>query len=97
MTYNKYTHFLMYEDGEEYDTTYKAGDPGAIFRHLLLRSLRRQHYLDWFAASAATRASPAHAGAKFNPMATRRKIALWVIHRWWEADDVQENTPVTNC
>lgn len=26
MTYNKYTHFLMYEDGEEYDTTYKAGD-----------------------------------------------------------------------
>jgi hypothetical protein len=25
MTYNKYTNFLMYEDGEEYDTTYKAG------------------------------------------------------------------------
>ena len=25
MTYNKYTYFLMYEDGEEYDTAYKAG------------------------------------------------------------------------
>ena len=25
MTYNKYTHFLMYEEGEEYDATYKAG------------------------------------------------------------------------
>jgi hypothetical protein len=25
MTYNKYMHFLMYEEGEEYDTTYKAG------------------------------------------------------------------------
>jgi hypothetical protein len=25
MTYYKYTHFLMYEDGKEYDTTYEAG------------------------------------------------------------------------
>ena len=25
MTYNKYTHFLMYEEGEEYDTAYKPG------------------------------------------------------------------------
>ena len=25
MTYCKYTHFLMFEDGLEYDTTYKAG------------------------------------------------------------------------
>ncbi len=25
MTYNKYTHFLMFEEGDEYDTTYKAG------------------------------------------------------------------------
>jgi hypothetical protein len=25
MTYNKYTHFLMYEDGEEYDTAFQAG------------------------------------------------------------------------
>ena len=25
VTYNKYTHFLMYEEGEEYDATYKAG------------------------------------------------------------------------
>ena len=25
MTYNKYTHFLMYEEGEEYDAAYTAG------------------------------------------------------------------------
>jgi len=25
VTYNKYTHFLMYEEGKEYDTPYEAG------------------------------------------------------------------------
>jgi len=25
MTYYKYSHFLMYEDGPEYETTYKTG------------------------------------------------------------------------
>ncbi|MFZ0836527.1 MAG: hypothetical protein WAM77_03650 [Xanthobacteraceae bacterium] len=25
MTYNKYTHFLIYQEGEEYDAAYTAG------------------------------------------------------------------------
>ncbi len=76
MTYNKYAHFLMYEDGEEYDTTYKAGAQAPFSGIYLLRSLRWQHYLDWFAASAPTGASPAHAVTRRDPMAARRKIAL---------------------
>jgi len=79
MTYNKYMHFLMYEEGEEYDTTYKAGTRAPFFRHLLLRSVRRQYYLDRFATSAVTGASSSHAGARLNPVASRHKIALWVI------------------
>ena len=54
MTYYKYSHFLMYEDGPEYEETYKGGYGSSVFRHLLLRSLRRKHHGSSLAAAAAT-------------------------------------------
>ena len=56
----------------------KPGNVGAIFRHLLLRSLRRQHYRASFATTAITGTSPPHAGTRSDPLAPSYKIALWL-------------------
>ena len=79
MTYCKYSYFLMHDDGPEYETTCRAGTAVPFFRHLLPRSLRRQHHFTSLTVAAVAGPSPSHAVAGSGSVAVSCEIALWPV------------------